>query len=82
VSSRTRVPYPVSDKTARGRTSMSWFILVLSGVCEAVWATALGRSQGFARLGPSVVFLVGIIASMAGLAYAMRTLPIGTAYAV
>ncbi|MEU8228778.1 multidrug efflux SMR transporter [Actinoplanes sp. NPDC048967] len=61
---------------------MSWFILVLSGVCEAVWATALGRSQGFARLGPSVVFFVGIIASMAGLAYAMRTLPIGTAYAV
>ena len=61
---------------------MSWLILVLSGVCEAVWATALGRSQGFARLGPSVVFLVGIIASMAGLAYAMRTLPVGTAYAV
>jgi quaternary ammonium compound-resistance protein SugE len=61
---------------------MAWLILVLSGVCEAVWATALGRSQGFARPGPSVVFLVGIIASMAGLAYAMRTLPIGTAYAV
>jgi quaternary ammonium compound-resistance protein SugE len=61
---------------------MSWFILVLSGVCEAVWATALGRSQGFARLGPSVVCVVAIIASMAGLAYAMRTLPIGTAYAV
>ncbi|GAA3923113.1 DMT family transporter [Actinoplanes auranticolor] len=61
---------------------MSWFILVLSGVFEAVWATALGKTQGFTRLVPSVVFLVGIVASMAGLAYAMRTLPVGTAYAV
>ena len=61
---------------------MSWFILVLSGVFEAVWATALGKTQGFTRLVPSVVFLVGIVVSMAGLAYAMRTLPIGTAYAV
>jgi quaternary ammonium compound-resistance protein SugE len=61
---------------------MSWFVLVLSGVFEAVWATALGKTQGFTRLAPSVVFLVGIVASMAGLAYAMRTLPVGTAYAV
>ena len=61
---------------------MSWLVLVLSGVLEAVWATALGKTQGFTRLVPSVVFLSAIIASMAGLAYAMRTLPIGTAYAV
>jgi quaternary ammonium compound-resistance protein SugE len=61
---------------------MSWLVLVLSGVLEAVWATALGKTQGFTRLVPSAVFLVAIIASMAGLAYAMRTLPIGTAYAV
>ncbi|CAA9301214.1 MAG: small multidrug resistance family (SMR) protein [uncultured Chloroflexi bacterium] len=61
---------------------MSWFVLVLSGVLEAVWATALGKSEGFRRLGPSVVFAVAIILSMAGLAYAMRELPVGTAYAV
>ncbi len=61
---------------------MSWFVLVLSGVLEAVWATALGKTQGFTRLVPSVVFSIAIIASMAGLAYAMRTLPVGTAYAV
>jgi quaternary ammonium compound-resistance protein SugE len=61
---------------------MSWLVLVLSGVLEAVWATALGKTQGFTRLAPSVVFSIAIIASMAGLAYAMRTLPIGTAYAV
>ena len=61
---------------------MAWLVLVLSGVLEAVWAVALGKSEGFSRLTPSVVFAVGLVASMAGLAYAMRTLPIGTAYAV
>jgi quaternary ammonium compound-resistance protein SugE len=61
---------------------MSWLVLVLSGVLEAVWATALGKAQGFTRPVPSVVFAVALIGSMAGLAYAMRTLPIGTAYAV
>jgi quaternary ammonium compound-resistance protein SugE len=59
-----------------------WFVLVLSGVLEAVWATALGRSEGFTRLAPSVVFAVALAGSMVGLAYAMRGLPIGTAYAV
>ena len=61
---------------------MSWIVLILSGVLEAVWATALGKSEGFTRLGPSVVCGVGVVASMAGLAYAMRELPTGTAYAV
>ena len=61
---------------------MAWILLVISGVLEAVWATALGRTDGFTRLAPTVVFGVGLIASMAGLALAMRDLPIGTAYAV
>jgi len=61
---------------------MSWFILVISGVLEAVWATAMGKSEGFSKLAPSVVFFVALIASMGGLGYAMRDLPIGTAYAV
>ncbi|MBB3605671.1 quaternary ammonium compound-resistance protein SugE [Mycolicibacterium sp. BK556] len=61
---------------------MSWFILVISGVLEAVWATAMGKSEGFSKLTPSLVFLVALAASMGGLAYAMRDLPIGTAYAV
>jgi len=59
-----------------------WLVLVLSGVLEAVWATALGRSAGFTRLLPTIVFGVALATSMAGLAYAMRALPIGTAYAV
>lgn len=61
---------------------MSWIILIVSGILEAVWATALGRSEGFTRLGPSVIFGVALVISMGGLAYAMRDLPVGTAYAV
>jgi quaternary ammonium compound-resistance protein SugE len=61
---------------------MAWVVLVVSGVLEAVWATAMGKADGFTRLSPSVVFLIAIVASMAGLAYAMRDLPVGTAYAV
>ena len=60
---------------------MAWVVLVISGVLEAVWATAMGKSEGFTRLSPSIVFAVAIVASMAGLAYAMRDLPVGTAYA-
>jgi quaternary ammonium compound-resistance protein SugE len=61
---------------------MSWIILILSGILEAVWATALGRSEGFSKLWPSVVFGVALVASMGGLAFAMREIPTGTAYAV
>jgi quaternary ammonium compound-resistance protein SugE len=61
---------------------VSWFVLVVSGVLEAVWATALDRSQGFTRLWPSVLFVVALVLSMGGLAYAMRELPVGTSYAV
>ena len=61
---------------------MSWIVLIASGVLEAVWATALGASKGFSRLGPSLVFVVALAASMAGLAWAMREIPTGTAYAV
>ena len=62
--------------------SLAWVVLVVSGMLEAVWATALGKSEGFTRLGPTVVFAVAVLASMGGLAYAMRTLPVGTSYAV
>ncbi len=61
---------------------MAWLVLVLSGVLEAVWAVSLGKSEGFTRPTPTLVFLVGIVLSMGGLAYALRTLPIGTGYAV
>ncbi|NJQ01680.1 DMT family transporter [Streptomyces zingiberis] len=61
---------------------MAWTVLILSGVLEAVWATALDRSQGFSRPGPSVLFVAALGLSMAGLAYALREVPVGTGYAV
>jgi quaternary ammonium compound-resistance protein SugE len=57
-------------------------VLVVSGALEAVWATALDRSENFSRAVPSVVFFVGLALSMAGLSYALRELPVGTSYAV
>jgi len=77
------VPYPDSDETAPVEAAVSWLVLVLSGVLEAaVWATALGRSEGFGRLGPSLVFGVALILSLVGLGHAMRELPVGTASGV
>jgi quaternary ammonium compound-resistance protein SugE len=61
---------------------MSWFVLLLSGALEAVWATALGLSHGLTRLVPTIVFGAGLLLSMGGLAIAMRTIPVGTAYAI
>ena len=61
---------------------MSWIILIVSGLLEAAWATALGKSEGFTKPVPSIVFGVGLVLSMIGLAFAMREIPTGTAYAV
>jgi quaternary ammonium compound-resistance protein SugE len=61
---------------------MAWIVLVVSAVLEAVWATALGHSDGFADTTAVVVFAVATIASLAGLGWAVRCIPIGTAYAV
>ncbi|MCK6066874.1 MULTISPECIES: DMT family transporter [Microbacterium] len=61
---------------------MSWIVLVVSGVLEAVWATALGRSEGFTKLWPTVIFGAALVASMGGLAWALREIPTGTGYAV
>lgn len=61
---------------------MAWVVLVLSGLLETVWVIALDRSAGFSRPVPSVVFVVMLVLSMIGLGYAVRTVPIGTGYAV
>lgn len=61
---------------------MAWFVLIVSGMFEAVWAIALGKSEGFSKLVPSLIFAGGLIVSMSGLAYAMKDIPTGTAYAV
>jgi quaternary ammonium compound-resistance protein SugE len=61
---------------------MPWIILFISAGLEAVWATALGASDGFTEIVPSVVFAVALVASMASLAYVAKHIPISTAYAV
>jgi len=61
---------------------MPWLVLLASAVLEAVWASALAASDGFSHLVPTLVFLVAGTLSMLGLAQAVRTIPIGTAYAV
>ncbi|MFF0653913.1 DMT family transporter [Micromonospora tulbaghiae] len=61
---------------------MAWIVLVISGLLETAWAIALDRSAGFTRPLPSAVFAVTLAGSMAGLAYALRDIPVGTGYAV
>lgn len=61
---------------------MAWVILLVSAVFEAVWATALGYSDGLTLAVPTIVFIAALTASMAGLGWATRRIPIGTAYAV
>jgi len=80
--SPTTDQYRERDKTGQEVVVFAWIVLVVSGVLEAVWATALGRSEGFTKLVPTLVFGGGLLASMAGLAIAMRDIPTGTAYAV
>ncbi|MCT4715210.1 quaternary ammonium compound efflux SMR transporter SugE [Enterobacteriaceae bacterium H18W14] len=61
---------------------MSWFILVIAGLLEVVWAVGLKYTHGFSRLWPSVMTIVAMVVSVALLSWAMKTLPTGTAYAV
>ena len=61
---------------------MAWGILFLAGLFEIVWAVGLKYTMGFTRLGPSVATLIAMVASLGLLSIAVRTLPIGTAYAM
>lgn len=61
---------------------MAWVLLVVAGVLEALWTIGMKYSQGFTKTLPSILTVAGIIASMYLLAMAVRSLPIGTAYAV
>lgn len=61
---------------------LPWVVLIVSGVLETVWASALEASGNFHRLWPSVLFVVALACSMAGLSYAVGHIPLGTAYGV
>lgn len=61
---------------------MAWTLLVVAGLLEIVWAIGLKYTEGWTRLWPSVITLIALVASFVLLAQAMKTLPVGTAYAV
>jgi len=61
---------------------MPWIVLLASALMEAVWATALGLSEGFTQPVPSIVFAIALVLSMIGLGWAAKHIPMGTAYAV
>ena len=62
--------------------STAWIVLVIAGCFEVAWAIGLKYTEGFTRPGPSVATLAAMAASVVLLGWAMRTLPVGTAYAV
>lgn len=61
---------------------MAWLILILAGIFEVVWAYSMKMSEGFTKLTPSIITIVFMILSVVLLAYAMKTLPLGTAYTI
>ena len=61
---------------------MEWILLLLAGVFEVTWAVAMKYADGFTRLVPSVITVIGYLASAVFLAMALKKLPLGTAYAM
>jgi quaternary ammonium compound-resistance protein SugE len=62
--------------------SQAWWVLALAGILEVIWATGMKATDGFTRLWPSVIVTLVALASFYLLGLAMKTLPVGTAYAV
>ena len=61
---------------------MNWIILITAGLFEIVWAIGLKYTEGFSRLWPSALTLIAMAASVGLLSLAMKSLPVGTAYAI
>ena len=61
---------------------MAWITLILAGLFEIIWAYSMKMSESFSKLTPSIITIVFMILSFGLLAYAMRTLPLGTAYTI
>lgn len=61
---------------------MAWFVLIVAGLFEVVWAFAMKQSDGFTRPWPTTVMVVAMLLSFGLLAWSMRVLPLGTAYTV
>ena len=63
-------------------TGLAWVVLFFAGLCEIGWAVGLKYTEGFSRLWPSVATGVAMLASVVLLGWSLKTLPLGTAYAV
>lgn len=61
---------------------MPWILLITAGLFEIVWAFTMKQSEGFTKLGPSVITIIAMLISFGLLAMAMRALPLGTAYTI
>lgn len=61
---------------------MAWVLLVVAGIFEIGWAIALKYTEGFSRLWPTVLFTLSMLVSVWLLAVALKTIPVGTGYAV
>ena len=75
-------PPPTDPAPKAPAATLAWIILLASAALEAVWATALGLSDGFSRPLPTAVFAVSATLSMVGLGHSVKSIPLGTAYAV
>ena len=83
---RTRRAVPGEDKTTpftrKVRIVMPWLLIIIAGLLEAAWAIGLKYTEGFTKLWPSVGTAISMVLSVVLLGWAMRSLPVGTAYAV
>lgn len=61
---------------------MAWFLLIIAGLLEIVWAFSMKQSEGFTKLGATSITLVAMVLSFGLLSWSMKTLPLGTAYMV
>ena len=61
---------------------MAWLLLIIAGLCEIVWAIGLKQTAGFTRIWPTVITLTAMLVSIVLLGIAMKSLPVGTSYAV
>ena len=66
----------------KGNDIVSWYLLIAAGLCEIVWAVGLKYTDGFSKVVPSVITIAFMCASVWLLAAALKTIPVGTGYAI
>ena len=71
-----------SRKAGRIQRVMAWLVLIVAGLFEVAWATGLKYTEGFTRIWPSIMTAAAMAFSVWLLAVALKTIPIGTGYAV